>query len=107
MNVGVYDFTKALQYDIVEELDKDNFRKLIKKKLKCEKDEKDEETVVLLKKLIKHETNFKELLMEVNYEMKEFLKLSVQTFPQMWNHHLTKFVRKNYLFKEKSELEKL
>jgi len=92
-------------FNIIDEMDGTELKKILEKKFNlCENES---ELIVLLKKLIKHESNFKEFLSEINYEMEEFFKICIHIYPTMWNHHLINFVRDNYLFKKLSDIEKL
>ena len=101
----IYDFTKDTTYDVGREIDVKEIKKFIEKKFSdCENEE---DLMVHLKKTIKNESEFKLMVNELNISIKEIINLLAIAYPEMFNHYLIKFVRKNYLFKRKSAFEKL
>lgn len=99
----IYDFTKSQTFDIGLDMDIRELRIRIEKIYP----EKDKELMSTLKKVIKDEQDFKTLVDKLNLSVKEFLNLMVYAYPELFNHYLIKYIRKNYVFKEESEFAKL
>jgi hypothetical protein len=101
----IYNFTQDTTYDVAREIDVKEIRNFVEKKFdECETEE---DLIVKLKKTIKNEKEFKIMVDELNISIKELLQLLAVAYPEMFNHYLIKYVRKNYLFKRKSAFEKL
>jgi len=101
----IYDFTKDMTYDVGRDIDVRTIQKYIKEKFKhCETEH---EMTVQLKKTIKNEIKFQSMLNDLEISIKELIQLLALAYPDMFNHYLIKYVRKNYLFKRKSKFELL
>ena len=101
----IYDFTKEITFDVCLDIDVRNMRIYIEKKYSnCENEE---ELIVQLKKVIKNDLEFKLLVDELNLTIKELINILAFAYPELFNHYLIKYVRKNYLFKRKTKFAQL
>lgn len=101
----IYDFTKEFTYDVGLDIDVKEIKSFIEKRYSEYETEAD--LIVKLKKVIKNDSDFKELLEDLDLTIKEFLYVMAFAYPEMFNHYLIKYVRKNYLFKAKSKFARL
>ena len=103
----IYDFTKAIKFDIRKDMDiKELEKKLNERFNSCENDT---EIIVKLKQIIKKDSDFKEMLSDFDMELNEFIETLIYIYPELFNSHIIKYLRKTYIFnkKEDSELAKL
>lgn len=103
----IYDFTKEIKYDITRHIDVEEIRDYFEN-LYAEESETEKEFFNHIKNdVIKNEEEFYNLVEKFSMEPKEIINLLIFAFPDMFNHHLVKFIRKKYLHKDQSEFEKL
>ena len=92
----MYSFFKSAGDEVIDNIDSDNLHLVLKDLYQCE----GQKLEIKIKKTIKKKEELTQLSIQLSMDVEELLYLLVKAYPNIFNHRLIKFIRKEYLFPE-------
>lgn len=93
-----YKFGSNSGEDIANKIDTDNIEIILNEKFQLDGVGEYDERVDIMRKFIKNKREFEEFTLGLDLEFSELIDSLVRLYPyKLFNHHLIKFVKENYL----------